>query len=421
MDITIKNALIVGEKAFRGDIGIEGNRIEEIGGNLPKDGYVIDGEKTAVMPGMVNAHTHAAMSLFRGYADDMELHAWLKEKIWPVEAKLTEEDCYWGTMLSCAEMVRSGTTGFFDMYFHMRGVARAVGECGLRANLSHGMIDLLEEEKTEKELKEAERLVRFVRDMKSERIEASFGPHAPNTCSEELLIKTKELAEEYNCKIQIHVSETRGEVYDVKKRTGKRPVELLDSIGFLDKNVLMAHCVWLTKNEMRLIAKNGASVVSCPVSNQKLAVGSMLSYPEIKKYGVTVGIGTDGCASNNSLDMFEEMKVFSIGQKNANWDSTALPARETLELATRNGGKILGKDTGIIKKGKLADLILVDLKKTHFIPLHDIVSHLVYCARGGDVKTTICDGKILMEDYSLKIDEQKIIENAQERADALLG
>lgn len=425
MDIVIKNALVLTQnkkrEVVRADVGIEGDRIAGIGRNLPKSGYVIDGSGCAVMPGLVNAHTHLSMTLLRGFADDMELESWWRTKIWPTEAKIKEEDCYYGALLGCLEMIRSGTTSFFDMYFHMEYVAQAVAYSGLRANLGYGMVDMGNAHKRVRELRASGDFLDYVRHLKNGRIECSIAPHAPNTCSEELLLSSKELAEKNDCKIQIHTSETRKEVYEVQKKTGKRPVEYLDSIGFLGEDCVLAHGVWLTKHEINLLAKSGATLVHNPVSNQKLASGGIAPLPEMLQAGVNVTLGTDGCASNNNLDLFEEIKFCAISQKNARWDPTVIPAGQALDFATVNGGRLFGGRTGSIEPGKLADILLIDLKKPHLSPLHNLTSLLAYSARGGDVKTTICDGKILMEDYSVKVlDEQAVMFKAQECAEGIV-
>ncbi len=426
MDIVIKNALVLTQnksrEVIRADVGIEGNRIAEVGKNLPKSGYVIDGTGCALMPGLVNAHTHLPMTLLRGFADDMELESWWRTKIWPTEAKIREEDCYYGALLGCLEMIRSGTTSFFDMYFHMEYVAQAVTHAGLRANLGYGMVDMGNAHKRVRELRASADFLEYVKRMKSGRIEASIAPHAPNTCSEELLLAAKQLASKNNCRLQLHVSETRKEVYELQKKTGKRPVEYLDSIGFLGEDCVLSHGVWLTKHEINLLAKSGCTVVHNPVSNQKLASGGIAPLPEMLKAGVNVALGTDGCASNNNLDLFEEIKFCAISQKNARWDPTVIPAGQALDFATVNGGRLFGGRAGLIEPGKLADLILIGLKKPHLTPLHNLKSSLAYSARGGDVKTSICGGKILMEDYAIKVmDEQAVLMKAQECAERIVG
>lgn len=425
MDIVIKNALVLTQnpkrELLRADVGIEGNRISEVGSDLSKSGYVIDGSGCALLPGLVNAHTHLPMTLLRGFADDMELESWWKTKVWPTEAKIREEDCYYGALLGCLEMIRCGTTSFFDMYFNMEYVAQAVAHSGLRANLGYGMVDLGNAHKRVRELRAADAFISYVKGMDNGRIEASVAPHAPNTCSDELLLAGKKMAVENGCKLQLHVSETRKEVYEVQKRTGKRPVEHLDSLGFLGGDCVLAHGVWLTKHEINLLGKSGCTIVHNPVSNQKLASGGIAPLPEMLAAGVNVTLGTDGCASNNSLDLFEEMKFCAISQKNARWDPTVIPAGQAVDFATVNGGKLFGGKVGSVEKGKLADLILIDLKKPHLSPLHSLQSQLAYSARGGDVKTAICDGKILMEDYMVKVlDEQAVIMKAQECAEGIL-
>lgn len=403
MEIVIRNGLIDGK---RKDIGIENGKIAQIGGKIEKDGRVLEADGCAVLPGFENAHTHTGMSLLRGYADDMELEEWLEKKIWPMEQKLGEKDVELAAELSALEMIRCGTTKFHDMYFHMDSVTKAVQKSGLRGVLAYGMVDLGNKGKREKELKEEERFIKHVEELGNRKIKAALGPHGVGTCSEEMLEKTKKLAEKYGVEIHTHLAETRKEVYEVEKRTGKRPVRILEEKGLLGKKSLLAHCVWITKEEIRIIAKAGARVAHCPTSNMKLASGGIAPIPEMLEAGVNVLLGTDGAASNNSLDLFEEMKLAALIHKNARWDARLLKAKQALEMAT--GWKKL-------EEGADADLILIDLKKPHLAPMHNIESNLVYAAKGSDVKTVICGNAVLMENYKVNtLDEQGIVEKANE-------
>jgi 5-methylthioadenosine/S-adenosylhomocysteine deaminase len=358
--------------------------------------FIIDGDGAIALPGMVNTHTHAAMTLFRGYADDMILQDWLENKIWPLESHLTGEDVYLGTRLACLEMIRTGTTAFNDMYFHMTDAARAVDESGIRAVLSYGFIDLFNADKRENECRATENLAGHIRALNNPRIKSAVGPHAIYTVSSEGLKWCAEFAQEQKIGIHIHVSETQGEVNDCISRHGKRPLELLDECGILTPETIAAHCCWLDEPECTLLKNRGVSVSHNPASNMKLATNRAMPYPWLSKAGVNVCLGTDGCASNNNLDLFEEMKTAALLQKFYWNNPTILPANDALSLATNNGGKALGFGTGKLEIGAPADIILVSTQNVCNTPLYNAASNLVYSCNGGSVETTICDGKVLM-------------------------
>ncbi|MFC1801509.1 amidohydrolase [Nanoarchaeota archaeon] len=411
MSLLIKKVLLNNKEQ---DVLVEGNKISEIG--LVKDtaDKVIDGRGKAIMPGLVNGHTHAAMTLLRGYADDMPLKEWLEQKIWPVEAKMTSEDVYWGTKLACLEMIKSGTTFFNDMYWHLKGSAKAVEEMGLRASLSGVFIDLFDKKKAEEQIRENQKLFEESKTW-SDRLNLTLGPHALYTVSEESLLWCKEFAEKNNLMIHFHLSENQKEVEDCVKKHGLRPVEYLDKIGFLGPNLVCAHAVWLNDNEVELLAKNNVKVIYNPISNKKLSSG-VFNYEKLKKAGVMIGLGTDGCSSNNNLDMFEEMKVASLLQK-INFGPTAMIASDVLSMAT--DGSIFGLDYGI-REGALADFILIDLKKPFLVPNHNLTSNLVYAANGSCVDTTVVDGKVLMENRRVE-GEEEILEKAGNVANDLIN
>jgi len=329
MSILIKDVQVEGDVTH---IYIEGNRITEIGKKREAD-TVIDGRGKLALPGFVNLHTHAAMTLFRGWADDLDLSTWLETKIWPAEAKLRPEDVFWGTKLACLEMIKTGTTTFNDMYFHMDQAAKAVEEMGLRAFLSEGIVDLNDPERAAKQLRAAEDANRRIEALKTERITPGFGPHAIYTVSKDSLLRIRELADKKGSLIHLHLSETKREVDDCVVETGLRPAKYLDSIGFLGKDVIAAHGCWLDPAEIEVLAHTGAKVAHCPISNMKLATGAAMPYPAMKEAAVSMGLGTDGAASNNSLDMFETMKAAALLQKFASGDPKALPAIEAFELA----------------------------------------------------------------------------------------
>ncbi|MGV8077074.1 MAG: amidohydrolase family protein [Methanosarcina sp.] len=426
-DIIIKNAYVLTMDPNVGDLKngtvvIEDGKITEIGKNTKESAdTVIDAEGSVVMPGLVNTHTHAAMTLFRGYADDLQLAEWLQQHIWPAEAQLTAEDVYNGSLLACLEMIRSGTTSFADMYFFMDETAKAVEASGLRASLSHGLIELWDDEKGETDLREGRRFVRAWQGAADGRIKTMYGPHAPNTCSEEFLAKVREEASRDGAGIHIHLLETEAELLAMKERYGKCSVHMLEDIGFFGPDVLAAHCVWLSDGDVEILRKRGVNVSHNPVSNMKLASGISPVHKMLDK-GVNVSLGTDGCASNNNLDLFEEMKTAALLHKVNTFSPTALPARQVLEMGTVNGAQALDTETGMLKAGKKADLIIVDMKKPHLTPCFDVPSHLVYSARGSDVRTTIVNGKVLMDNYRvLVLDEQKVMENAQKAAEDLVA
>jgi len=406
-------SLLLKDTENYGNVYIEDGIIAEIGCAACDVDTVIDASKKALVPGFVNTHTHAAMTLFRGYADDLPLQTWLAEWIWPLEAKLTDEDVYWGTKLACLEMIRTGTTCFNDMYWHALASARAVDEMGIRAVISNVFIDIdgASDEETQRENK---RLTgRLIKDY-SDRVIPALGPHAVYTVSENSLSWAAEFAREEDILIHIHVSETRAEVEDCIKRTGMRPVEYLDHIGFLGPNVVAAHCVWLNDHEISLLKEHGVRVSHSPVSNMKLAVGQTMRYPALSRAGVHVSLGTDGCASNNNLNMLESAKFASLLQKAAANQQTVMPASEALAMITKNGAEALRTGSGVIREGAPADVLLIDLQLPAMIPLHNLDSNLIY-ASCNCVDTTICDGVPLMQNRVVQ-GEEEILKKASEAA-----
>ena len=420
-DIVIRNGwILTPDGLVRGEVAIEDGIITNIGEKISAN-RVIDARNGIVMPGLVNAHTHLGMTLLRGYADDIPLGRWLNEYIWPVEAKLDERDVYVGTLLGCLEMIRSGTTTFADMYIRMDGAARAVETSGLRASLSYGMIELGDESRAERELKTGKEFVKRWSNAASGRITTMYGPHAPNTCSPEFLTRVRECSDRDGVSIHIHLAETEAEINEMKSKHGMCSVRLLDKIDFLGPDVLAAHCVWLSPEDIKILKKNDVKVAHNPTSNMKLGSG-IAPVPELLKGGIVVALGTDGCASNNDLDMFEEMRMAALLHKVHKLDPTVISAREALEMATINGARALGIDAGVIAVGKKADIIIVDTNKPHLTPKHDLISHLVYCAKGTDVSTNIVDGKILLENYELTmLDEMKIMADAEKVARDLIS
>jgi 5-methylthioadenosine/S-adenosylhomocysteine deaminase len=381
--------------------------------------FIIDGNGAIAIPGLVNTHTHAAMTLLRGYADDMILQDWLTHKIWPLEAHLTGEDVYWGTKLACLEMIRTGTVAFNDMYFFMEDAARAVDEMGMRAQLAYGFIDLSDPAKRENECRTTERLVRHIRAMESPRIRAAVGPHAIYTVSKEGLSWCADFAEQEKIGIHVHLSETEKEVNDSLAQYGKRPARVLDECGCLTDRTVAAHCCWLDKDECALIGKRGTAASHNPASNMKLAVNRAMPYSWLREAGAPVTLGTDGCASNNSLDLFEEMKFAALLQKFFWNTQTLLPAGEALAMATRAGARALGFRTGTLAAGTPADIVLLGSREPCNTPLHNTASNLVYSCSGYCAETVICDGKVLMLERCIP-GEQEILEGASRSAHALV-
>lgn len=415
MSILVEDVLVDGKET---SIYVEENVITEVGRKHDAD-VTIDGKGKAAIPGLINAHTHAAMTLMRGYADDLELHDWLQNHIWPLEAKLEEEDVYWGAKLACLEMIKTGTTCFNDMYWHPEGTAKAAEEMGIRGVISSVFIDLFDNRRAEEQIRENERLMPRLRKRYSDRIVPALGPHAVYTVSKDSLDWIRGYSQENNTLVHFHLAETRKENEDCLKRNGKRPIPYLDGIDFLTDKLVACHSVWLTKDEIRTMAEHNVKVVNNPTSNMKLATGGVIAYPQMKAAGMTVALGTDGCASNNNLDMFEAMKFASLLQKAHLWDQTVMPAKEAYQMATTEGAKALNLNAGAIEEGMLADIILIDLKRPELTPHYNIHSDMVYAANGSCVNTTICDGKVLMEDRRVE-GEEMIMERASEVAKKLV-
>lgn len=397
------------------DILIERNQISRIGTDLvAEEAEVIDAKGMAVIPGLVNGHTHAAMTLFRGFADDMKLMPWLEQKIWPNEAKMSCEDVYWGAKLACLEMIKSGTTAFLDMYQKFRGTADAVEEMGIRGYLSAVCFDRFDPELAEKIKKECEKLY-FVANEYGPRVQYVLGPHAIYTVSGELLQWIHSFANDHQTLIHLHLAETEDEVNNSVRQFGFSPVRYLYKLGVLSPRLVIAHGVYVDKDEIRMLADHGVKVIHNPASNMKLASGICFKFAEMKKAGIKVGIGTDGCSSSNNLDMIEAMKLAALLGKAWRKDPEVLTAPEMLEAATSTGADILGLKAGRIEEGYLADLCLIDQQSPAFTPNFNFVSNLVYAANGSCVDTVICNGKVLMRHKQVP-GEEEILEQAARRA-----
>ncbi|MCR4432292.1 MAG: amidohydrolase [Tepidanaerobacteraceae bacterium] len=420
MNILIKNAIILPlaeEDTPLEDmrVAVEKNVIKYIG-EIPADfaaEKVIDAKGGLLMPGLVDAHTHVAMSLLRNYADDLPLMEWLRTRIWPAEEKLTGEDVYWGSLLGMAELIKSGVTCFSDMYFFMEQTARAVEEAGIRAVLARGLMD--SDEGGEKRIQEAINFYESWNNGAGGRIRVMAGPHSPYTCSPKYLSRVIELAKELDTGIHIHISESAHEVEQSFNKYGKSPVRHLHDLGMFDVPTVAAHCVHLCDDDIDILAENNVSIVYNPTSNLKLANG-FAPVEKMRKKGVNVALGTDGPSSNNNLNMFEEIHIAAVINKSVNNDATSVPAVFAVKMATVNGAKALGMDEeiGSIEIGKKADLIIIDTHKPHFCPGHNAISALAYSAQAADVKTVIADGEIVMEDYEIKtIDIERIMFEAE--------
>lgn len=397
------------------DIFIEGNRIKKIGKGINGEASLtIDATGKAVIPGLINGHTHAAMTLFRGFADDMKLMPWLEERIWPNEAKLTREDVYWGSKLACLEMIKSGTTTFLDMYQKFSATADAVEEMGIRGFLSPTCFDWFDPVQTEKGKQECERHYKQA-EAYGPRVRYTVGPHAIYTVSGPFLQWIDRFAREKNVLIHLHLSETEGEVKNSIEKFGLSPVRYLYKLGVLSPRLVIAHGIYVDDDEIRMLADHDVKVVHNPASNLKLASGIRFKFKEMKDAGIKVGLGTDGCSSSNNLDMIETMKLASLIGKAWRKDPETLTAREMLDAATSVGADILGLDAGRLEEGALADLVLVDLKIPAFTPNFNFVSNLVYAANGSCVDTVICDGKVLMQGRKVP-HEEEIMEEAARRA-----
>lgn len=409
----------------RGYITIEGQYITGVEAGCPKtrEGFdrVIDGRGKVAMPGLINAHTHVAMTLMRGYADDLPLMEWLETRIEPLEARLTESDVYWGAMLGILEMIKSGTTTFADMYIFMDQVARAVDESGIRASLSRGMNGL--GPNAELAITQSRELVARWHGQAEERISIMIGPHAPYTCPPAYLERVMALTGELGVGIHIHLAETRTEVENIRREYGRTPVALMADLGLFRYPVLAAHCVYLTDEEIQVLAANRVSVVHNPQSNMKLASG-IARVPDLLRAGVTVALGTDGAASNNNLDMLEEVRACALIHKVQTLDPQVIPAYQALEMATVNGARALGLEgeVGSLRTGMKADIILINLEKPHLHPQHNVIAHLVYAAQSADIDTVIVNGKILMEDkHVTTIDEERVMKEVETVIASLLG
>lgn len=417
--VLFKGAYVPGQGSV--DVGVRGGRIDLVGrGEAGNYDRVIAADNCALLPGFVNAHGHAAMTLLRSAADDLPLQQWLEEKIWPLEARLNSRRVYWGTMLAIAEMIRSGTTTFTDMYFFEDAVAQAAEETGIRAVLSRGLVAV--GPGFDQAMAETREFVRTWQGRGDGRITTLVGPHAPYTCPQPYLEEILDLARELGRPLQIHLAETRSEVEESRRQYGKSPVAVLEEAGMFALPVLAAHCVHLSPEDIDILARYDVRVAHNPTSNLKLGSG-IAPVPALLAKGVTVGLGTDGAASNNNLDMMEEIRLAALIHKGAHHDPTLISAQQALAMATAMGARavFLEEEIGAIREGFKADLILMDLDKPHLTPRHNVEAHIVYAAQASDICLVMVDGKILLEDGHLTtIDEERVLYEAARAARELL-
>lgn len=400
------------------NVRVDGSKITYVGTNRqdPTGVNVISGKGKVLMPGLVNAHTHIPMTLFRSYADDMALHTWLYEHIFVIEAKLTAEDVYWGSQLALLEMIAGGTTCFADMYYFIDRIAEATAQSGLRGLLSRGLINgaELEDYSDDERLNEAVSVFHDWNGAMDGRIRIAFAPHAVYTCSPRYIKAIRDTAEKLGAYIHVHVDETVKEHNDCLQQYGKTPVKHLYDIGLFDLPSIAAHCVHVTERDMDLMKEKNVSFIHNPGSNMKLASG-VAPVPDALNKDLNVALGTDGASSNNNLNMWEEMNLAALIHKGARLDPLAVNAGEAFRMATVNGSRALGfHDTGQIKEGFRADMILIDTQKPHYFPEHKLISNISYAAQASDVETVFVDGKILYDKGEYKtLDMEKILYNVK--------
>lgn len=416
MKILIKNCNLISMSETRDkyeegiDILIKDNKIEKIQKNISEYNCdkVIETEGKIVMPGLINTHTHIAMSIFRDTLDGYSLQEWLNDKIWPMEDKLKEEDIYYASLLSCIEMIKTGTTCFNDHYFMTDATIKAANEMGIKMHCTRTLMDI--DGGGETRFKELEELINKYQN--NDMLTINVGLHSLYTCTKECVEKAIEIAKKHNLYIHMHFAENSQELEDIKKiHNTDNPVDLLEEY-FKNMDIVLAHCVKIKTEDMQKIKKLNINVAHCPVSNLKLGCG-IAKVNEFIKNGINVSLGTDGQGSGNNLDMFEVMSYTALLQKGINENATLLPAYDVIKMATINGAKALKieKETGSIEEGKKADLIIINLESEKNQPLNDVFSNIVYNARGANVETSIINGKIVMENRKTNIKNEEEIYN----------
>jgi 5-methylthioadenosine/S-adenosylhomocysteine deaminase len=404
-----------------GAVAVQGSRILKAGSSQEISKHYapkvrINGKYKVLFPGLINTHTHAAMVFFRGIADDLPLKEWLENHIWPLENKWLGPDFISDAVaLACLEMLKGGVTTYNDMYFYEDAAGKATKKIGMRAVLGAGILDFpTKSARTSQEcFANAESFIKVWRG--DNLITPCIAPHSLYTCGTETLKKARRIADKYDIPIQVHLSETKWEVEEIKKKHGTMPVEYLESLGFLDKRVLAAHCVWVTDHEIEVLAEREVGVSHCVESNLKLASG-IAPVGEMLKAGIKVTFGTDGAASNNDLNIFSEMSTAAKLEKTLSEDPTALDAKTAFLMATRWGAEVLGlgRITGSIEEGKAADLVMADLNKPHLVPMYNVYSQIVYAMRPSDVEMVMVDGKVVVDDGKLTTaDESEILQKTR--------
>ena len=416
MKILIKGVLLEGATK---DIFLNNGVIEYIGDSCPHaPDKIINGKNKAALPAFINGHTHAAMTLFRGYADDMQLKPWLEEKIWPLEAKLTPEDVYWGTKLACLEMIKNGVTVFNDMYWHWEATSRAVCDMKVRGLVSAVFIDMFDEKKSDEQIDENLRLFEISKKYRPY-VTFTLGPHGVYTVSKKSLEWMRDFSEKEDLLIHMHLSETDGETVLSREKYRLTPTEFLDSLGVLSERYIGCHGCALSEKDVEIIGRTKSKLVHVPVSNLKLAVDSLFPYTWVEKQSVPYCFGTDGCASNNHLDMMETVKFAALLAKFSTHDPTKLPARQAFSNATKTAASIFRLGNWEIAAGMAPDIILIDLNRPEFVPNFDLFSDIVYAANSSCVDTVICMGEVLMENRYVP-GEEEIMEKARSVAVSLI-
>ena len=425
-DVAIRNGIVLTmDESMRvlwgGSVGIEDGKISYVGRDEVRGEEEIDARGCVVMPGLINCHTHAAMTLFRNAVEDQPLEKWLKETIWPREARMKPWHVRAGARLACLEMLSSGITCFNDHYFFMEEVAGVVDEAGMKAVLCEAMIELFDEERGREALRRGAEFAGRYRGWRG-RIWTMLGPHAEYSCSLEFLSKVREEADRLGVGIHMHLAESRPHVEEFVRRNGVSPVKALDRIGFLKSDVILAHAIHLDDDDLRILAERDVAVSYNPVSNMKVCLG-MARIDEMLRMGVRVGLGTDGPGTNNSLDLLQDLKTGALLQKLRYMDPTALPVEKAVWMATRGGALALGlRDTGSIKPGMRADVIVLDTRKPRYRPIRSPYTAATYCSTGSDTRDVIIDGRIILRDGQPQtLDPEKTIQEAEKASQDLLG
>ncbi|MCK4319622.1 amidohydrolase [Candidatus Micrarchaeota archaeon] len=418
--ILLKNGLILTQnknrEILKGDILIEGNKIKEVGKEInEKADEIFECNDKLIFPGLINAHTHVAMSLFRGYGEGLPLHKWLTKKIWPAERRLTKEAVYWGSMLGMLEMIKSGTTCFNDMYLvGIKEMGEAAKKLGIRGFISEGLFNGVEEKSVEEHIKKGIRSIKEIKELKSELVKPIVSCHSVYSSSEELIRKAKELADKEGLLFHMHASETRKEVFDLMKSKGKRVYEYLQEIGAFDRNTLLAHGAWVSKREILLAKRYGPTIAHCPISSLKLATGGIGPVAEYLQEGVNVTLGTDGPASNNSLNMMETMKMTALLQKHKYWNPTIIKEQDIWDMATLNSAGFFGIESGSIETEKNADIVIADRKNANLVPMHDPRS-VIYNINAGNIRNVIINGEWVLKNGEFKkVIPTEVVEKTEE-------